>query len=68
MGFTNCENCLIGEMLFYQEKGFALWSKVVIYKALHQKRRQTSNTNNIHTVNKIFHILSVLTINLLSTH
>jgi len=23
-GFTNCDNCLIGEMLFYQEKRFAL--------------------------------------------
>jgi len=35
-GFTNCENCLIGEMLFYKEKEFALWSKAVSHKALYQ--------------------------------
>ena len=41
-------------MLFYKEKEFALWSKVVSYKALYQMRRKASNTNNIHAVNKIY--------------
>jgi len=35
-------------------KGICSLDQGVSYKALYQMRRKASNTNNIHTVNKIY--------------
>jgi hypothetical protein len=51
---------LIEEILFYQGRDFALWSKVVSYKAVFQMQGKASNTNSIQAVNKVYIIAMIM--------